>query len=121
MNIALISTSTYPADQGIRSVSSYLKKHGHKTKIIFMTESEDYRVMYKKKALDQLSTICQNCDLIGINAYASTKKRAVQIINYLKKLNKPIIWGGIHATISPADCIKYVNLVCVGEGEDAFL
>ncbi|MBU1246028.1 MAG: radical SAM protein [Nanoarchaeota archaeon] len=121
MKVVLISTSTYPADQGIRSVSSFLKKAGHNVKIVFMTESENYKVMYSKKALNQLKNICKNAELIGINAYASTAKRAVQIINYLKILNKPIVWGGIHATISPEDCIKHVNLVCVGEGEEALL
>ena len=50
--------------------------------------------------------------------------RAIQITQFLKKKLKkeiPIVWGGIHPTLFPQDCIKYVNIVCVGDGEDAVL
>ncbi len=29
-------------------------------------------------------------------------------------------WGGIHAIISPEECIQHVDIVCKGEGEMAF-
>ncbi|MEM4266973.1 MAG: cobalamin-dependent protein, partial [Candidatus Nanoarchaeia archaeon] len=117
MNVALISTSTYPSDQGIRHVSSMLKKHGHKVKIFFLPEAENYSKKYSKKVLSQLFEMCKDFDIIGISSYASTSVRAIQVVNHLKPLNKPIIWGGIHATISPDKCIEHVDLVCVGEGE----
>ncbi len=121
MKITLISTSTYPSDQGIRTISSVLKNAGHEVKIIFMTLSEDYSRNYTKYELLQLSNMCKNSDLIGINSFASTANRAARIINYLKKLKIPIVYGGVHATISPEDCIKMADIVCVGEGEEAIL
>jgi len=122
MKITLISTDTFPSDQGIRTISSVLKKAGHEVKIIFMTLSEDYSINYTKKELEQLARICKGSGLIGVKAYASTSKRTSRIINFLKsKLNTPIVYGGVHATISPEDCIKHSNIVCVGEGEGAIL
>jgi len=122
MNITLISTSTYPSDQGIRTISSVLKKQGHEVRIVFMTLSEDYSKNYTKEELIQLLKICDGSKLIGINAYASTANRAVKIISFLKKnMNVPIIYGGVHATISPEDCIKHVDIVCIGEGEGAII
>ena len=123
MKIILISTATFPSDQGIRTISSVLKKAGHQVKIIFMAYSEDYSKFYKKRELDYLLKISENSDLIGISSYASTAPRAIQILNFFKRKNlqKPIVWGGVHATISPQDCIKYVDMVCVGEGEGAVL
>ena len=123
MKIVLISTATFPSDQGIRTISSVLKKAGHKVKIIFMAYSEDYSKFYHKKELEQVYSICKGAELIGLNSYASTANRTIQIINFLKKkgIDKPLVWGGIHATISPEDCIKYVNIVCVGDGEEAVL
>jgi anaerobic magnesium-protoporphyrin IX monomethyl ester cyclase len=123
MKIVLISTATYPSDQGIRTVSSVLKKAGHEVKIIFMVYSEDYTKLYHKKELNRLYKICKSTQMIGISSYASTAPRAKQVINFLEKRNikAPIIYGGVHATISPADCIKVANTVCVGEGEDAIL
>ena len=38
------------------------------------------------------------------------------------KQNNPsitIIWGGVHPTIFPDDCIKDADIICIGEGEGA--
>jgi len=122
MKITLISTSTYPSDQGIRTISSVLKKAGHEVKIAFMTLSEDYSRNYNKSELLQLLKICKGSKLIGINSFASTSKRAKRIIHFLKqKLDVPIVYGGVHATISPEDAIKSSDIICVGEGEGTIL
>ncbi len=122
MKITLISTSTYPSDQGIRTISSVLKKEGHDVKIVFMTLSEDYSKNYNLSELNQLFGICRNSKLIGINSFASTSQRASTIISFLKKnLEIPIVYGGVHATISPEDCIKVADIICIGEGEGAIL
>ena len=119
MKITLISTSTYPSDQGLRSISSVLKREDYEVKMVFLVESEDYKKLYSKKVLKQLKNLVKDSDLIGISSYASTAKRAEHVIQSLK--DKTIIYGGVHATISPEDCIKKCDIVCVGEGEEAFL
>jgi anaerobic magnesium-protoporphyrin IX monomethyl ester cyclase len=120
MKITLISTSTFPSDQGIRTISGVLKKEGHDVKIVFMTLSEDYSKNYSLSELKQLLKMCRDSKLIGINSFASTSERASRIISFLKKnLQIPMIYGGVHATISPEDCIKISDVVCVGEGEEA--
>ncbi len=122
MKISLISTSTFPSDQGIRTISSVLKKAGHDVKLIFMTLSENYSKNYTKLELLQLSKIVKDSKLIGISSYASTARRAYQISNFLKnKFEIPIIHGGVHATISPEKAIKHSDMVCVGEGEGAIV
>ena len=122
MKIILISTATFPSDQGIRTISSVLKKQGHSVKLIFMALSEDYSRNYTKSELLQLEEICKDANLIGISSYASTAKRASRIISFLRsKLNIPLVYGGVHATISPEDCIKYADIVCVGEAEGAIV
>ena len=121
MKVTLISTLTYPSDQGIRTISSVLKRAGHKVNLVFMTLSEDYSKNYTKSELIQLAKICKDSKLIGINSFASTAHRAKRIIHFLKHLNISIIYGGVHATISPEDCIKYADIVCVGEGEEAII
>lgn len=122
MKITLISTSTYPSDQGIRTISAVLKKAGYEVKIIFMTLSEDYSKNYTLSELSQLLKICKESKLIGLNSYASTSQRALRIISFLKKsLDIPIVYGGVHATISPENCIKIADIICVGEGEGAII
>ncbi|MCL5018792.1 MAG: B12-binding domain-containing radical SAM protein [Candidatus Pacearchaeota archaeon] len=87
-----------------------------------MSLSENYFRNYNISELNQLLKFCKNSQLIGINSFASTFKRASRIISFLKKrLSTPIVYGGVHATISPEDCIKVCDLVCVGEGEEAIV
>jgi len=87
-----------------------------------MTLSEDYSKNYSLSELIQLLNLCKGSGLIGINSFASTSQRATQIISFLKKnLDIPIVYGGVHATISPEDCIKVADIVCVGEGEGVIL
>ncbi len=120
MKITLISTSTFPSDQGIRTISSVLKREGHDVNLVFMCLSEDYSRNYSQEELAQLLNLCRGSKLIGINSYASTSNRAARIISFLRNsLDVPIVYGGVHATISPEDCIKYADIVCVGEGEGA--
>jgi len=123
MKITLISTATTPSDQGIRTVSSVLKKAGHDVKIAFMVGPEDYSVFYNERELNAVYSLCKNSEMVGISSYASTAPRAEQIINFLKKksLKVPVVWGGVHATISPEKCIEHCDIVCVGEGERAIL
>lgn len=122
MKITLISTSTFPSDQGIRTISSVLKKANHQVNLVFMSLSEDYSRNYSVSELKQLLKLCKSSGLIGINSYASTSKRATRIVSFLKKhLDTLIVYGGVHATISPEDAIKYADILCVGEGEEAVL
>jgi anaerobic magnesium-protoporphyrin IX monomethyl ester cyclase len=119
MKITLVSTSTFPSDQGIRTISAVLKKAGHKVNLVFMTLSEDYSRNYNSHELAQLSKIAKSSKLIGVASYASTARRAERIINHLKKLSIPIVYGGVHPTISPQQAIAVSDIVCVGEGEQA--
>ncbi len=120
MRITLISPATFPSDQGIRTISSVLKKEGHEVKLVFMSLSEDYSRNYNLSELVRLLRLCKGSGLIGINSFASTSQRTSRIISFLKKnLQVPIVYGGVHATISPEDCIKVADIVCVGEGEEA--
>jgi len=122
MKITLISTSTFPSDQGIRTISSVLKKEGYEVKIVFMTLSEDYSKNYNLSELRQLLRLCKGSELVGINSFASTSQRASRIISFLKRnLNVPIVYGGVHATISPEDCMKIADIICVGEGEETIV
>ncbi len=121
MKITLISTSTFPADQGLRTISACLKRANHEVKMIFLPYSEDYSKLYTKEVLDQLIMNSKGSSLIGINALASTSKRAEQLIHLFEAQNMPVIWGGPHPTFFPEECFKLCNMICIGEAEEAFI
>ena len=121
MNITLISTNTFPSEQGLRTISACLKQAGHKVKIIFLTLSENYKKIYSKEILEQLKQHTKDTQLVGLSSMGSTANRASQIINLFQNNNVPVIWGGPHPTFFPSDCFKRCNIICVGEGEEAFV
>lgn len=44
---------------------------------------------------------------------------AVQITKKLKaNLDVPVMWGGVHPTMRPSECLDYADIVCIGEGEE---
>ena len=45
-----------------------------------------------------------------------------KIVQYTREINPNtyMIWGGIHPSVYPEDAIKYVDAICVGEGEYSF-
>jgi radical SAM superfamily enzyme YgiQ (UPF0313 family) len=72
--------------------------------------------------LKEISKNCQDSDLVGITLMTSAFLLATNITEYLKKNNKaPVIWGGIHPTIMPEECLEHADMICIGEGETPLL
>ena len=115
----------------IEYLSSYLKKQGYEVEVVFDPQLFDSEVFHfkkiskifdiKKELVQQI--IEKKPDLIGFSVFTINYQRCLSIAKELKKQNKniPIIFGGIHPTSVPEVVIKEknVDLVCVGEGEDA--
>ncbi|MDP8215971.1 MAG: radical SAM protein [Candidatus Kaelpia imicola] len=64
-----------------------------------------------------------NPDFIAISLMSLEYFKACNLTEFLKGFisSTPIIWGGIHPTISPEDCLNYADFVCIGEGERTIL
>ena len=70
--------------------------------------------------MDEIVPLCEDCDIIGITLMTNFFDGAVQVTEKIKdKLEKPIIWGGVHPTIRPEESLKYADIICVGDGEEA--
>ena len=122
MKISLLSTSTFPADQGLRTLSACLKREGHEVKMVFLTLPEnDYSSIYKKSVLDQLDKIVEGSGLIGITAMSSTSTRAKQLIKHYQAKGMPVVWGGAAPTFFPQKCFESCDIIAVGEAEEALL
>ena len=104
---------------GVRYISSYLKSIGHEVDILFLcktcekkeTESEIVKII---ELIERIKP-----DLIGVSLMSNHFFRAVKITKRIKKKGglPPVIWGGIHPIIKPKECLKYADLICIGEGE----
>jgi len=119
MRVCLISTSTFPSDQGLRTLSGCLERAGHEVLMIFLPLVEDYMRKYAPGELKEIFEKAKGYDLVGIGSMESTTGRAKQLIDQFQDNNVPLVWGGPHPTFFPEKCFKMCNLICVGEAEEA--
>jgi len=117
---------------GIEYLSAVLKQAGHKTDLVFdpmLFMDQLFRIKILHKVFDYKKIIIKEiikkkpeavCFSVVSSNYRWACKTAKEI---KKKLNVPIIFGGIHPTSVPEVVIKndYVDYVVVGEGEYALL
>lgn len=92
-------------------LSSYLKKRGHECEILVANEEKDIIEAIKKA----------NPDAIAFSIMSTSHKWAFDIAKEAKRQFKaPIIFGGPHPTFFP-EIINYpfVDVICIGEGEEA--
>jgi len=108
---------------GLRTISSYLKQYGHETNLIFLNlPDSSFASIYSEEVVTDVIDLCKDSDLIGISLMTNYFVRVKDLTSRIKnKVDIPVIWGGIHPTVRPDECIRYADMVCVGEGEDAML
>jgi radical SAM superfamily enzyme YgiQ (UPF0313 family) len=120
LNIVIISLYHFGAF-GARILSDILKKEGHTvTNVFFKRDKTNEMRPPTEKEYALLSDLIKNIDpgLVGISARSTFFPVAREITRGIKQvLGAPVIWGGAHAIICPEECIKYADIVCVGEGE----
>lgn len=134
-NIKIALISLFGLDFGVRYISSFLKKNGYPVYVVLFNKKRysleflgndyfnarlvNHHICYKKD-LDLLIGLLKELEvrIVGISLTSTTFQTAKAITLGIKKyLDVPVVWGGIHAIISPEECIRYVDIVCIGEGE----
>jgi anaerobic magnesium-protoporphyrin IX monomethyl ester cyclase len=100
---------------GIGYLSSYLKKHNIKVKIIdALKDNLDTKQVVKK-------ILAEKPDAVGITCLTAFYIEVAKLAKLLKKNNIRVIIGGIHPTFLPYQTLKdsEADFVVCGEGERA--
>jgi radical SAM superfamily enzyme YgiQ (UPF0313 family) len=87
-------------------------------------EMHDYHTEVTEKDINTLLDEIEDHKpaLIGMSLQSSHFQIAKRLTKAIKaKFKVPIIWGGSHPTIDPENCIKYTDMLCIGEGFDVLL
>lgn len=130
MKVTLISPYNVITVAGIRMLSAVLKKAGFECQMIMLPPagaeagwfSGGIHIAYTDDELDQVARVAAGSDLIGISLTSNYYDSATLITRHLRStIAAPIIWGGVHPTLRPEECLEQADLICVGEGEDALL
>ena len=124
--ITFISPYSDVTSLGPRCISSYLRKRGFETQLIFLpylTSEVEYKAdfvfRYDEKLLTEISEACAGSEFVGVSLMTNYYFHAVDLTKRLRADHPtmPVAWGGIHPTLAPEECIDHADLVCVGEGE----
>lgn len=107
---------------GNRLLHAVMEKRGFCVYSIFFRETyqswapiEDNERKYILEILQELKP-----GLVGFSLTSFYVNEAKELTLMIKKhFDVPIIWGGIHPSLNPDDCMKYADMVCIGEGEEA--
>ena len=59
-------------------------------------------------------------DLVGITAFTSQATRAYDIAATFRRLNVPVVMGGIHATMCQREAMGHVDAIVTGEAESVW-
>ncbi len=124
MKITLISLYNDIICYGLRILSSYLKNNGVEVQIIFLPYKTGNKIneLYSEDILNQLTHLCIGSKIIGISLMTNFFNRALQVTKMIKnELGITVVWGGVHPTVNPDECIQYADMVCIGESEEALL
>lgn len=111
---------TFP-NLAIASIISYIRHNSdHKVSLIDLTfNSKDW----EEYLLGKLNIY--RPDVIAFSLTSAEYIDSMEILYIIKHHypNVKIIWGGVHPTLRPKECLKsnFIDVVCIGEGEETIL
>lgn len=124
MRVTLISPYPDITAFGVRAISAFLREKGVDTRLVFLPDPlgdalTDEPDRYPSAVLDALAPLCADADLIGVSLMTNYADNAAQITRALRgRVTAPVLWGGVHPTIRPAECLEVADMVCLGDGEE---
>jgi radical SAM superfamily enzyme YgiQ (UPF0313 family) len=78
--------------------------------------------LYDEAIIQQVLDLCSDASLVGISVMTNYFEKARQLTEAVRQRTSAlVIWGGIHPTVRPTECLRYADFVCVGEGEEALV
>lgn len=106
------------APMGILYVGNALKQAGHNV-VIYDLKPEE--IEEAAKSIAELKPL-----FLGISTLTGLQTRHSAVLSMsVKQINSkiPIVWGGIHPSILPDECLKedYIDAVVIGEGEETII
>lgn len=117
---------------GIEYLSAVLKKAGHQTQLafdpcLFNDDTRDDKYLknifnFKRYPINRVTEY--KPDLVCFSCVSDRYRWACELAREIKnRIKVPIVFGGIHPTSAPEECINndFVDFVVLGEGEGALV
>ncbi|NNF05681.1 MAG: B12-binding domain-containing radical SAM protein, partial [Candidatus Eisenbacteria bacterium] len=82
---------------------------------------KEFEVEYHEiQDLNLMETLPTNFDLVAITSLSAQIFDAYKVASRYRKLNIPVVMGGLHVTAVPHEAKQYCDSVVVGEGEPSW-
>jgi radical SAM superfamily enzyme YgiQ (UPF0313 family) len=113
-------------NNAVRVLAAVLRQAGHHVVELYFKDWVSNHI--EPASAEELATLTQICKQEGLNlvcisirasAYAWQARIITEHLH--NELDLPVLWGGMHPTLVPADCIGMADMVLAGEGELALL
>ena len=111
-------------NNGVRHVASSLRREGFGVTEIYFKDWVNNRFPWPEERevqglLDLLRE--RRIEVVGLSVRASAFHRMAKYLTerIRHELGLPIIWGGMHPTFLPEDCIPIADHIAIGETDDA--
>ena len=117
---------------GFRKIAAFIKSINKNTKVAYVPTA-NWRnlvgVLMERKGgnlqsndITKVAEFMASGDIAAFSSMTQSAPTVYKIIAEVRRINPKayILWGGIHAIITPEDAIKHADAVCTGEGEFAF-
>jgi anaerobic magnesium-protoporphyrin IX monomethyl ester cyclase len=112
-------------NMGVRMLSAVLRRDGFDAPILFMKGWRNNDVQpptATELRLFEDFVAREAPDVIGFGLGTPYLSIVADLTRRVRRVSGAhVVWGGVHATISPEDCIDHADSVCVGEGEEPLL
>jgi len=125
--IRIVLIALYEFDSfSIRTLHAVLKKKGFDVHSIFLRDRDMDVTMGRttKHEIELVMKIIRQKKpaFVGIHVLSTFFRLAQNLTKKIKKQSDAlVVWGGVHPTTCPDQCIEIADLICVGEGEDAVI
>ena len=129
MEITLVHPFPDPTAYGLRVLRAVLRDAGHRVNFVNLpdftgdeaTVAVDMRARrYPRRALDDLCEVASQSKMLGISVMTNYVPSAIEISKVIRhELPETlIVWGGVHATIRPQECLDHADVAVLGEAEE---
>ncbi|NOY25968.1 MAG: hypothetical protein GXP62_08865 [Oligoflexia bacterium] len=113
-------------NNAVRILAATLRAQGHHVAEIYF---KDWISNHLDPATDQqLANLAkvirrEELDVVAISIRASAYAQSARVLTDFihDELDLPVLWGGMHPTLVPGECIEVADMVLRGEGELALL
>lgn len=117
ISVLLISQQKDIDLTGFKYLHYYLLKNNINSTLLFIPKTKKENFDSIKSFISKLNPV-----LIGFSLMSDSYLQTRELTKYIKdNFKTKIIWGGIHPTIAPEQCLEYADFVCIGEGERTVL